>query len=526
MAAGKVERQLIDAHAAHSAGRLQEAEDGYRKLLKRARRDPRLRYFLGTLLLQTKRPEEAAKHLQTAAHLAPDNADVWYNLGIAQGQCGELYDARDSYRRAVELQPDFLDAVNNLAGVLQQLGRAQDAAVQFRHAAELAPGQVEIVANLALALEMSDDLDGARDAAGKALAIAPDHAACRLLIAQIDLRQGGDPRAILQAFIMDKPADQYAQEAWLTLAKAREREGDYDGAFEAMVEGNRIAARYFAAAGCDGERFRAHVRRSREVFAPENFAAANVTAAAQPVFFVGFPRSGTTLLEQILDTHPDIYTTAERTPLDAVRGLVERTHGAYPDGVARASAGDLQQWRRSFWRTAERDFGAPFDGTTLVDKMPFNIVELGAINRLFPAAPVIVARRNAGDVCLSCFAQSFNRNDAMANFTDLQTTVDVYREVMSLYRYFKDHIGNPLFEYRYEDLVQDPVAVSQALFEFIGMSWRDDLLDQRGRDRARHVATPSRDAVAGAITDRAVGKIQRYKQHVAPFFDLLDDEND
>ncbi len=526
--ADKLERQLQQAAGAHQAGRFEEAERLYLKLARRLRREPRLAFYLGTLYLQTGKPAEAVEQLTRAVKLAPDNADGHFNLGIARAQTGDLHGARDSYLSATALQPDALEPRNNLAGVLQQLGEAGRAAESFTAAARIAPGNVEVRVNLALTLEMINDLSGAGDAVAAALALVPDHIGGRLLAAQLKLRRGEHEAAAgdLRQLLADDPDDQYAGEAGLSLAQALERAGDIDGAFQAMQTGNSAGARYFAASGLDGSRYRGHIESCRDYFTPERLSAneTRLDAApdpASPVFFVGFPRSGTTLLEQILDAHPGLHTTAERSPLDPIMRDIAQKQGAYPDGLAQLRAADRQRLRKLFWQSAERDHGGPLGEVRLVDKMPFNLVELGLVHWLFPSAPVLVALRDPRDVCLSCFAQTFIRNDAMANFQDLETTAETYRLVMDLWLDQREHLGNPWLEYRYEDLVADPKATARRIFDFIGADWRDEVITDRLRAGARYVSTPSRDAVSGEITSRAVARWRKFEKHLRPILPTL-----
>ncbi len=520
----KIERQLQEAMRLHQLGQLPAARKIFEKLSRKTKRDPRPHFFLGTLLLQIGEADKAVGQLSAAARLAPDNPDIHFNLGYAHAAVGEIFNARDSYREAVELKPDFLDACNNLAGILQQLGQAREAAVYFRKATDLAPDNVDILANLALTLEMVNEFDAAQDVATTALALDPDLEPVRLLMAQLSFRKGEIDAAKIQleTFVATAPSEQYLSEAFLTLANIEERLENFEAAFKAMQSGNKAGAKFFAASGIDGVRFREYIKTMREFFRPDDLSATPRTAeTTNPIFFVGFPRSGTTLVEQIMDAHPNVHTTAERTPLEAVRRQIVDRYGDFFSGLAAAEPRDLMLWRKTFWKAAEQGFGGSLAKTVLVDKMPFNLVELGFIHMLFPNAPVIVALRDPRDVCLSCFAQTFVRNDGMANFQDLRTTAETYALTFDLWYYFRANLSNPWIEYTYEDLVADPIKVGRDIFEFVGIEWQDDYLEDRLNPGARYVATPSRDAVTGKINKRAVARWRNYENQLSPILDIL-----
>ena len=184
------------------------------------------------------------------------------------------------------------------------------------------------------------------------------------------------------------------------------------------------------AVGVDDGRYRAHITACTGYFTAERLAARSQRRSAAeaadqaPVFFVGFPRSGTTLLEEILATHPAILTTSERSPIIATQNAVIRAAGGgipYPDCLDRLGAGKLAAVGGANWARAEAEFGDRIAGKLLVSKLPFNIIELGFIDRILPNSRVVVALRDPRDVCLSCFVQHFQQNDAMANFMDLRT---------------------------------------------------------------------------------------------------------
>ena len=217
------------------------------------------------------------------------------------------------------------------------------------------------------------------------------------------------------------------------------------------------------ARGIDGPSYIARVRTLGRWFTQERLSAWSSDAVADgrppPVFFVGFPCSGTALVDQMLAAHAGIVTTGERSPLEGIREDWERTPSpggrAYPACLEDLNDDDIRHWRRSYWQRAAESMGRDPTGCTLIDKLPLNLIHLGMVKRLFPDAKVIVALRDPRDVCLSCFMQQFKATPSTVNFQRLDSTAELYGAVLDLWLHYRRCVGLAWMEYRYEDVVAD-----------------------------------------------------------------------
>lgn len=236
------------------------------------------------------------------------------------------------------------------------------------------------------------------------------------------------------------------------------------------------------------------------------------------VFFCGFPRSGTTLMEQVLDAHPATVTTGEDSPLQRLSAM-QAPAGA-PDGFTPADVfGSLspsarESLREEFVGRVEARHG-DIAGRMLIDKLPLNLVELGVIARLFPEARILVALRDPRDCVLSAFMQQFRLNDAMACLLTLEGAASTYSAVFDLYEAQKPAIGLPTHEYKYEDLIDDFDGTIRDALDFLGLAWDDRLKDYRAALAGRYIATPSYMAVTQSLSRRAIGRWQRYRSQLA-----------
>ena len=470
---------------------------------------------------------QAEAAFRRAIELDGAGVEAHFNLGVALHTGGRHEGAEDAYRRTLALDGDHFGALNNLGRMLRLEGRAAEAADLLRRAMALKPDSPDTAATLAAVLETVNAFDEAHDLAAGVLAQRPDHRAGNLVLAILDRRAGRieESRARLEKLLALQPRPAMAASAQFHLGQACDLLGDPDAAFSAFLRGNRAQAELPEAAGAKPERFLERLRRNREYFTGARMAAWEPSATngrPAPVFFVGFPRSGTTLMEAMLDAHPGLSTTGERSPLREVRRRLTDRHGraAYPECVGEMGAEALAEARGWFWEYAENAIGAAPSGR-LIDKLPLNIVELGLAAHLFPDAPVVMAHRDPRDAVLSCFMQEFELNDAMAYFSTLEGAAHLYSEVMDLWLQYRESLGLSVLEYRYEDLIASPASTVRAVVEFIGEPWSDAVLEYRTSATARPIDTPSRAAVAQHLSIRPIGRWRAYEPHLGAVLPML-----
>ena len=289
----------------------------------------------------------------------------------------------------------------------------------------------------------------------------------------------------------------------------------------AFTKGNKLHARQPQARHYGLDAYPAIIRRNREFFTRERITTWPTTTPRdglpEPIFFVGFPRSGTTLVEHMLAAHEGLVTSEELPLLETAEKAVRKLNPsgtAYPegrDGLPEAAITDL---RRTYWSAVTDHVGAISDAQRLVDKLPLNLVHLGLVRRLFPGAKVLVALRDPRDVVLSCFMQAFQPNPAMVHFYALDTAAELYATVMDQWRHDRAHLGLDYLEYRYEELVADTDATARRIVDFLGLAWSDDVL--RYHERGRGGTTPSYRDVRQPIYDRSVGRWRHYRAALAP----------
>jgi tetratricopeptide (TPR) repeat protein len=517
----------------HRDGRVKEAEALYRQVLAAEPDHMAAGVNLGHLLLATRRPDQAVACFDRVLRQAPAQPEALYGRAAAHAALQRLDRAEADLRALLSLQPDLLGAHIRLGTVLMKQARMDEAIEVLERGRARHPESADLLANLASAHEARNDLDAAEQAARQAQSAAPDAPGPRILMARLEHRRGrlAAARAGLEAALALGPGDEQRCDALFELGQVLDKLGEAGAAHGAFLEANALHGDSPAARRFDGRRFLARVEANRAAFTRQGLETlleraerAPDSGGRPPVFFVGFPRSGTTLVERALAAHPDIATTEERSPLTpAVRRLVGRDGG--PAALGDLSETQIAEARALFWQGAEalcKDKGAgPLGGRLLVDKLPLNLVDLGYANLLFPEARVLVALRDPRDVCLSCFMQRFQLNDSMINFGSLEGSAAAYAAVMDLWLAYRDSLTLAWREFRYEDLVEDFETVVRDILAFAGLDWHEAVAGYREQPAGRSVATPSYRQVTQKIYRESMGRWRSYGDALAPVRPVL-----
>lgn len=437
-----------------------------------------------------------------------------------------LDEALKLYEQALSAVPNHFGIIFNLSCVLIDLVRYEEATDYLRKALRLQPNNPIVLLNLGVALERLNRFDEAEALLEQGLAQHPNNPEILLASARLNQRRGRYDTAVSQAQrALSLGPDKMTQlDAYFELGLNFDRLNRTQEAFDAFTKGNRLHQQRFKAMGFSGEVYLDEIRQIRAMLTPERAKKwtdeAEPAARRPPIFLVGFPRSGTTLLEQIITSHPRVKTTAERSPIAAIRSAL-RDRGQYPLGVFSAQRAELSKWRDSFWSLAEAVAGDLSD-VDVLDKLPLNTIDLGLIYRLFPDAKVIVSVRDPRDVCLSCFMQFFRPNLSMANFNDLDDTVGLYGAVMDLWLSYRELLPINWIEYRYERFLADPEDELRRIFAFLDLDWTDDIMRYRESAKRRDIGTPSYRDVFSPFYTRAMRRWQRYEKQIGGSFAPLE----
>lgn len=509
-------RLLNLAKRAYGGGDKPGAAALARQILLRRPRDATALQILGVIALQSGDLAAARRHLE-ASNATAENATTLNMLGVAASQAGDANAARAAFTRAGEL--GLIDGWRNLATA--QAGDASAQIASYQRALVLAPNDATSHAGLAQAYEVRHDLVLARHHANAALATDAQNVVARLTLARVLMREEAfsEAEATATSAFESKSATQEQRISALGLVgDARDRRGDTHGAFQAFSAANRLTMQLHGAWLDATERLyhpQNVQRMSKAVQQAQPRPSAYSCATPTPTFLVGFPRSGTTLLDQILSSHGAILCLEEKEYFGEALGAV-LAEPARVYEIGRIDASEAEAVRRGYWERVGNQRNA-----LVVDKFPLNIVVLPLIKQIFPDAKIIFALRDPRDVVLSCFQQRFTINAAMAQFLDLERAGAYYDQIMSLFELCRERLDLDLHEVRYEDVVADLEGAARALCSFLGVSFEASMLDYRKTALSRHIATPSARQVIQPLYNRSVGRWRRYEKELEPVLPVL-----
>jgi tetratricopeptide (TPR) repeat protein len=532
--------------ALNNLDRLDEAADALRRASEVEPQDADTLANLGHVLARLQDREGAEDAWQRALALAPDHLRSLRGLARLCANSRRLAEAAGHARRVAELAPEDLDNWLNLAELCQFLEEPGNAEAAYRRAATLAPRRADVHLALGRLLYSGGDVEGAERAYARTLALESDHggaAAGRALCLEI-LGRRDEGLALLAPFLAAESAEPVvdyaagrllagagrADEAARHLARATESTdphwrrnpqpwyehgrvletlGRLDEAFEAWSRANRLKPVAFDVAAFE-RRVETIITRYPGAGEAATGAGADLSGP-RPLFIVGMPRTGTTLVEQMLACHPQVMGGGERLILETMAGrLWRRSERARP-----ADADDLESMRRKWHeRIGPVESGVAY----YTDKFPGNFLHLGLAHELLPELEVIWCRRDAADTALSIFATDFNRK-IVPWATRLDHIATMWNAHERLMAHWRDALGLPVTEMRYEALIDEPERELRRLLAVLGLPWDAACLSFHESERLANTA--SFDQVRRPLYASSVGRGRRFGQRLDPFLSAL-----
>lgn len=470
--------------------------------------DPGANQVAGLAAMELGDLAAAKTHLQRASTAAPKDANIHNALGIALKRGGEFDRARAAFKRGGELGAG--EAWRNLGNLEGEANDVDAAIAAYRAAVRVNDSDASAHASLAQMLERRHALREARIHAARALTLNPNSDIARLALAQVALREKAFAEAESVALPLAAGASGSKTNralAWGMVGEARDRSDRAHEAFAAFRSANALLLELYAPLLRDTHLpyHPAGVRRMLALLDAATPAAPSSFRTPAPIFLVGFPRSGTTLLDQILSSHSRLYCMEEKEIFAESVGDILLGNASLDDLNAEARRADY--WARAPAALGER---------LLVDKLPLNIIFLPLIARVFPDAKIIFALRDPRDVILSCFQQRFGMNAAMAQFLDLGNAAAYYDQVMSLMEACRARLSTKVHQVRYEDVVANLEQEARALTAFLDLPFEPAMLGYRETAIGRDINTPSARQVIEPLYNRSIGRWRRYAADMAP----------
>ena len=471
------------------------------------------------LLHDDGRMTDAERLARTALRVNPRNAGAHSLFGTLLSERNELPAGEWHFRRAVELAPEDAAILANLALNLMQQGRTEEADRCYAEADRLSPGNLAILSHWSKLAEVQGDLTRAAELLDRAAAAASE-AQVDLLRSRLESRAGREREALA---ILEACPDMNG-DGYLERGRLRDRLGNHEGAWSDFVTGKRKLAAQLGNAVYQREAVCTFFAGLKSFFDRESIgrlpAAPVRRDLPQPIFVVGFPRSGTTLVEQILASHSEVRSGGELPFVARFREIANRLFpddGPFPENLARSwtADGHFVAWlfRDFYLALAEQANLVPGDHRYFVDKMPFNEVYLPLIRMAFPEAPVVRVVRHPLDVCVSMMAHNFTHGfNCGYRIEDIVAHLSAVSELLEHYR--REGVTT-LCTLRYEELVADQERATRRLLEYTALPFEPGCL--RFHETRRYAPTPSYVQVTERLNHRSVGRHRHYAEYLEPY---------
>jgi len=481
-------------------------------------------YLRGCAALQTGDLAQASSDLEIVYGNHPEHLHAAFYLGRSLRAVGRIEEALAPLQAALGQKELAVLAHYELVTCLSQLRRRPEAIDHCHAILTLQPDNAQVAANLASLLERENKLEEAASWTDRALQMNPANETAHMTRATLNRRNGKFSEAAegLRSLIpaLSNPVNRSI--AWNQLGQCLEGQEEWDEAFDAFSESNRLLKEHHESSRPDprGPHGLQTLARIQEWLKEEPMAdwqepAKNDTGGI--AFLVGFPRSGTTLLDRMLSAHPNIEVLEEKS-------LFSNLHQDWSENGTLESLADVNDAQiadaRAIYRQAMSRHRHQPQRSLVIDKLPLNLAYLFLIYRLFPEAPVIILQRHPMDVCISCYFQAFELQASMAYFLDIEETVQYYDAVMQVASPSMEQVGNPTHQLRYEDLVAEPKDQLKPLINFLDLAWHDSLLES-WQDGAETSNTPSYQQVSQPLYAKSIGRWLHYSEQLEPHLSIL-----
>ena len=539
----------------HKESKFKSAENNYNKILIKDPNHFNTLYLLGTLNFQTQKFDKAKKNFEKAILIKPNHAELCNNFGATLIQMGEYTDSIKYLKNAINILPKYAEAYNNLGSVFKELKDYGKSIPLFEKAIQIQPNFIDSYINLGIVFKELGDFTKAIIFFQNAIKIYPQNVQAHqnLMESYEKINQEKElKKAILNAknLIKENPiirmyesiilynSDKFAEakkclekisfnvhdlknesKRVLILAKCCDRIGENEKAYNYFLEANNLFLNSRKVNLFDKNRYLKIIKHRENFFSKSNIKKWNklkpANKARVPIFLVGFPRSGTTLLDTILRSHPRIEVVEEKPIINKLVDSLNTLSKKGLENLENINEKQLENLRKTYFDSLDNQIKNKNSSKIYIDKLPLNIIYAGEIIRIFPNAKFIVSLRHPHDCVLSCFMQNFKLNDAMANFLNLEDAANLYDYVMSLWMQYLSIFKINYCEVKYENLLKDFKPTVSSVLKFLNLSWDESLVEYSMTAKKRdNIATPSYNQVIKPLYSHASGRWKRYENQM------------
>lgn len=508
------------ANRYRSEGRLAEAEKVYVQLIQANPNDEQALYAFALLKQQQNRLNEAVTLYQKVIAVNPKHVFSHYKLGLLLHAAGHFETAEQFLRRTIALNPNYFEAHTHLGYLLSDIGRVDDAIQSIHNGLALRPDSPELYGTLGRLYGDKGNIVEAIASLRKAIELKPDLVRAHYEIAVLTQQDhySQDMQAMEELYQQQSTAEKYRKYLCFGLAKGFEELKEYDKAFAYMDEGNRLhRSSYQYSIEQDRDAF----QRIKETFTAEFFNAHKNAAIedSSPIFIVGMPRSSTSLTEQILASHPEVFGAGELLYMPTLcSNLPGADTNTFPEGLDQASDALLQELGHNYCQQLKNQASGE---NRITDKLPHNFLYIGIIATVFPKAKIIHCQRDPMDNCLAQYKKFFG--EGLHYAYQLDELAEYHRLYQSLMDHWHAVLPGRVYDISYERLVEDTDSETRKLLDHCQLPFDPACLDFH--KTKREIKTSSRNQARQPIYKSAVSHWKNYQTHLKPLEKILNPEH-
>ena len=483
--------------------------------LKIAPNNPLLISNLGRFLLGKGNLDEARKYIKRAIELKPDFWIPYNNLATLEAAKGNLIEAEKNFQKVIEINPNFVEAYVNLGEIKNDLNKTKEAEELFLTSIKIKEDFVDSYSSLFRFYEKTNNLIKLKEQ----LNLQNENNLIKNQLLMYGSRVNFREKNFSEAKeLIDKISLDWVQKTdlntrinfWSFKAFIEEKKENYKEAYEAFIK-SQLNTKYES---CNKTAFRNYIINYEKNLDEKAFFEKRksfLKEKSKVCFLIGFPRSGTTLLDTILRSHPDIDVIEEKPIINSLEEIIKTQFKYELDEIYKLSEPEVQTLRKYYLENIFK-LSNKRKPKLIVDKFPFQTVSLPLINFIFPEAKIIFAHRHPYDTVLSCFQQCFEPNNAMANLRSLRESAEIYDLSMKVWVRYKENLKLDFTMSKYESLIDDFETHTRKIMDFLEIEWNSSMKDYRKTALKRgKINTPSSSQVVQPLYKSSIAKWENYK---------------
>ncbi|MDB2529826.1 tetratricopeptide repeat protein [Paracoccaceae bacterium] len=499
------------ASAFKKQGKIEEAIEAYSKVLSIKPDYAEAYNNMGVTLQEQGRPEEAIEAYTEALSIKPRYAEALYGMGVTLQEQGKMEDAIEAYTKALSIKPDYAEAYNNMGSALADEGKMEGAIEAYNKALSIKPDYAEAYNNMGSALADEGKMEGAIEAYNKALSIKPDYAEAHRQLSELTKYTLKDLQISFVAELLQREElnDSDRSHLLYTYAKMQEDLGDLSAAFYSYVAGGDLRQTSLAYEFSQDEHLFAKIKNTAPQFKNISLNLSGEAISHTPIFILGMPRSGTTLVEQIVSSHTEVTGAGE---LDYVSRFGTKLVAGLRTPTVEAISAFRERYLAELPKRAEEQ-------AFITDKMPQNFRFIALICAAFPEAKIIHVQRNAEATCWSNFKHYFSSKGLGYSY-NLTDTVKYYGLYKNLMHFWFQSYSTRIYNLDYEKLTKYQETETRRLIKYLELNWQDACLDPQKNKRA--VMTASQQQVRQKVYKGSSQAWRKYEPFLNDLFDTLE----